>query len=197
MPFPARISLDAILATARHLLEATGPDGLTMRALARELRVSAPSLYFHVESREDLLTQLVSQGLKELAAAMRTAANRPGRFRARIENLAQAYIAFASANPQLFTLIFGPWHDEPTYPRAAGDEAAEPVLALAAEVAGPDQALLVSEALWSLVHGYTVLHLAHQFRTNPDHEAGFLFALDALVAGLESVTAPPLAGNTL
>ena len=73
---------------------------------------------------------------------MRAAANNRGTFRTRVERLARAYIGFALANPQLFTLILGPWHDERTYPRAAGDEAAEPVLALAAEVAGPEASAL-------------------------------------------------------
>ena len=182
MPHPARISLDDILHVARRLLEASGPDGLTMRAVARELRVSAPSLYFHVESREDLLAQLIDLGLKEFGPMMRDTAEAPGTFRERVGALAAAYLGFAQANPQLFTLVFGPC-DESSYPHHAGDEAAEPVVALAAELVGPDRAMFLAEALWSLVHGYTVLRLANQFRLNPHHEVGFQLALDALLAG--------------
>ena len=183
MPHPVRITLDDILHVARRLLEESGPDGLTMRAVARELQVSAPSLYFHVESREDLLAQLIDLGLTEFGAVMRTAAEAPGTFRERAGALAAAYLAFAQANPQLFTLVFGPWNDEGSYPHQAGDDAAAPVVALAAELVGPERAVFLSEALWSLVHGYTVLQLANQFRLNPNHEAGFEFALDALLAG--------------
>ena len=37
--------------------------------------------------------------------------------------------------------------------------------------------------LWSLVHGYTVLKLAAQFRLDPDPESSFAFALDTLLQG--------------
>jgi AcrR family transcriptional regulator len=183
MPHPARISHDQILQAARSLLEADGPDGLTMRALARALGVSAPSLYFHVESREDLISQLIAVGLREFGAMMRDAAGSCGGIRSRVGALGAAYVAFAEANPQLFTLVFGPCIDEGHYPAQAGEEAAAPVLALAAEIAGEENALFVSEALWSLAHGYTMLRLADQFRINPQHEAGFQFAVDLLLEG--------------
>ncbi|MGH2633336.1 MAG: TetR/AcrR family transcriptional regulator [Tepidiformaceae bacterium] len=183
MPHRAQMCLADILFAARALLEHGGAGGLTMRALARELHVTAPSLYFHVESRDDLLCQLIDLGLGEFAATMRSAASLQGSFRVRVGGLAEAYIGFAQANPQLFTLVFGPWDAEERYPHQAGDEAAAPVLELAAEMVGPERALFLSEALWSLVHGYTVLRLANQFRLNPEHEAGFEFALDTLLAG--------------
>jgi AcrR family transcriptional regulator len=190
MPHPARISQERILQTARRVLERHGPAGLAMRALARELEVSAPSLYFYVESREDLLSQLIAVGLQEFGAMMREAAKMPGDLRQRVGALGDAYVTFAEANPQLFTLVFGPCVDED--PSQMAEEAAAPVLALAAEVAGEGHALFVSEALWSLAHGYTMLRLADQFRMNPQHEAGFEFSLDILLEGARRLAATPL-----
>jgi AcrR family transcriptional regulator len=189
MPYPAQVTNLAILGSARSLLESFGPDGLTMRALARGLGVSAPSLYFHVESRQDLLRELIKVGLQELGAALRTAAEMPGALRARAGALASAYIGFARQNPELFTLVFGPCADELVDP-APGEAASAPVLEFAAGIVGPDRALFLAEALWSLVHGYTVLSLAQQFRQNPDPEAGFEYALDVLLAGASQTLAP-------
>ena len=190
MPHARRISADSILATARQLLERAGPGGLTMRALARELDVRAPSLYFYVESRDDLLAQLIRIGLNEFGLMMQQAATGPGSARERAGALARAYIAFAESNPQLFTLVFGPCLEDALYPREAADQSAAPVIDLAAGIVGGGRALFLAEALWSLVHGYTVLRLAEQFRANPEHEQGLEFALDlliegALVAGLD------------
>jgi AcrR family transcriptional regulator len=189
MPYPSHLSASAILSTSRALLEQSGPDGLAMRALARELGVSAPSLYFHVESRQDLLHQLIKLGLEELGGALRPAAAAPGSPRQRATALADAYTGFARANPQLFTLIFGPCGDE-LVDASAGDAASAPVLKFAASLVGPERALFLAQALWSLVHGYTVLSLARQFRQNPDPEAGFAYALDLLLAGATIAASP-------
>lgn len=189
MPYPAQLTPAAILAAARALLESAGPDGLTMRALARELEVSAPSIYFHVESRQDLLHQLIKVGLGELGGALRTAALAPGSPRRRAGTLAAGYIEFAQSNPQLFTLIFGPCEDE-LVDEAAGEAASTPVLDFAASLVGPEVALFFAQALWSLVHGYTVLSLAGQFRQNPDSAAGFEYSLDLMLAGAGVAGAP-------
>ncbi len=45
MPHPSRISLQAVIETAREILEEAGPEGLAMREVARRLGVRAPSLY--------------------------------------------------------------------------------------------------------------------------------------------------------
>lgn len=184
MPHPNRIEPEAIFATARRLLEQYGLEGLTMRALARELGVSAPSLYFHVESRDDLVRQLIADGLVRFGAAQRVA-SQGGTLRQRLRRIAEAYIAFADAEPQLLTLIFGPCPDEMQVDASIGEEASLPVLELAAELVGEERALFFAEALWSLVHGYTVLRLAAQFRMNPAHEEGFWYSLYLLLAGAE------------
>ena len=188
MAHPARLSQDQILTEARSLLEEHGPEGLTMRALARRLGVSAPSLYFHVESREDLTRLLAAEGLTRFGAVQRSA-GAEGSARDRARGLARSYIAFAEAERQLFTLIFGPCSEEAKVDNLPGEEASVPLLQLAMELVGPERALFFAEGLWSLVHGYTVLRLAAQFRMNPAHEAGFWYSLDVLLAGAQ-VAAP-------
>jgi AcrR family transcriptional regulator len=48
------LSLDRIVATAVELLDAQGLDGLTMRRLADRLGSGVMSLYWHVDSKEDV-----------------------------------------------------------------------------------------------------------------------------------------------
>lgn len=48
------LSRDRIVATAIELLDAHGVDGLSMRRLADRLGAGAISLYWHVESKEDV-----------------------------------------------------------------------------------------------------------------------------------------------
>lgn len=189
MPSLARLSQEQILSEARVLLELEGLPGLTMRALARRLGVSAPSLYFHVESREDLIRQVTAEGFAELGRRMDEVGS-VGDPSARALLLGQVYITFAETHPQLFTLIFGPCEESAIDP-AIGARAAAPLLAVAAELVGPDSALALAAGLWSLVHGYTVLRLAAQFRIDPDHQASFVFALDAMLAGARLANPAP------
>jgi TetR/AcrR family tetracycline transcriptional repressor len=50
-----RITSDLIARTALGLLNDVGLDGLTMRLLATELGVQAPTLYWHVKNKQELL----------------------------------------------------------------------------------------------------------------------------------------------
>jgi len=183
MPHPARIDLPEILAAAISLLEEDGPEGVTMRELARRLDVSAPSLYFHVESREDLFREMTTEGLRRFTRAMEVAGAAGGDARTRVRALAYAYIEFAERNRQLFSLVFGPCPDERRIDESLPAEASAPVLDLARDLVGDARALFLAESLWAFVHGYTVLRLAGQFLLNPDHEAGFLFGLDLILDG--------------
>jgi TetR/AcrR family tetracycline transcriptional repressor len=50
-----KLTADRIARTALGLLNEVGLDGLTMRLLAKELGVQAPTLYWHVKNKQELL----------------------------------------------------------------------------------------------------------------------------------------------
>jgi len=60
---------DIVLA-AVGLLEERGLDGVTFRRIAAELGVSAPTLYWHVESKRELLDLLAEELLRRHSAAL-------------------------------------------------------------------------------------------------------------------------------
>jgi AcrR family transcriptional regulator len=57
-----------IKATARRLLVQDGPDALTLRAIAREMGMTAPGLYRYFASHEDLVIGVCHDILDELTA---------------------------------------------------------------------------------------------------------------------------------
>jgi AcrR family transcriptional regulator len=65
-PFHRGLTREHVLATAVTILDAEGRDALTMRRLAHELGVKAPSLYVHVRSKDDLLTGVLDTVLDEV-----------------------------------------------------------------------------------------------------------------------------------
>jgi AcrR family transcriptional regulator len=98
-----------ILDAARAQLRTSGPQGLTLSAVAREVGMTAPGLYRYVDGVDGLLTLLISEGFSGLAAELEAARDtRPrddpgGRFLA----LALALRAWARADTAQYGLLFG------------------------------------------------------------------------------------------
>jgi AcrR family transcriptional regulator len=188
MPYPARLDLPAIVTAARALLEERGSDALTMRELSRRLAVSAPALYFHVESREDLLDRVIESGLRDFGAALAAASAAEPDGISALHGMADAYVAFASAHPELVALMFGPCPaGELAATFSASDEAAAPLFAAVSGLAEAEQVAPLAQTLWALVHGFTTLSLAGQFRL-PEQEpmVNMHAAIDALLRGWTS-----------
>lgn len=66
-------TMEEITATARRLLVEQGPEAVALRAIAREMGMTAPGLYRYYGSREELLRHVVAQIFRELAAGIRRA----------------------------------------------------------------------------------------------------------------------------
>ncbi len=62
-----------IIQTARRLLVEQGPTAVTLRAIAREMGMTAPALYRYFDSHEELLKSLVADIFTELANHVRGA----------------------------------------------------------------------------------------------------------------------------
>ncbi|MBD0841579.1 TetR/AcrR family transcriptional regulator [Streptomyces sp. TRM68416] len=54
--------------TALKLLNETGLDGLTLRAIARELDVKAPALYWHFKDKQALLDEMATEMYRRMVA---------------------------------------------------------------------------------------------------------------------------------
>lgn len=62
-----------IIQTARRLLVQEGPDAVSLRAIAREMGMTAPALYRYFSSHEELLRHVVADIFTELATHVRAA----------------------------------------------------------------------------------------------------------------------------
>jgi AcrR family transcriptional regulator len=101
---------DEIKQVALRQIAESGPGGLSVAAIGKELGVSGPALYRYFSSRDDLLTELVIDAYTDLAAALR-AATRNATSRkpqAGLEAVARSYRAWALAQPHRYQLLFGP-----------------------------------------------------------------------------------------
>ena len=94
---------------ARRQLAASGADGLSLRAVARELGMVSSALYRYYPSRDDLLTALIIDAYNALGAAAEgaIAAGQAGPARDRWTAACHAIRDWALANPHEYALIYG------------------------------------------------------------------------------------------
>ncbi len=95
--------------TARRILVADGPAGLSLRAIAREMGMTAPALYRYFPSREDLIGALIAELYDELTATLEAARDAADPVDARVQLTAtsRAFRSWALAHPREFALLFG------------------------------------------------------------------------------------------
>ncbi|WP_369233699.1 TetR/AcrR family transcriptional regulator C-terminal domain-containing protein [Streptomyces sp. R21] len=60
--------------TALRLLNEVGLDGLTLRAIAKELNVQAPALYWHFKNKQALLDEMATEMYRRMVADVPVAA---------------------------------------------------------------------------------------------------------------------------
>lgn len=114
MPRPRREDLrlemtEKIKAVARQQMSQHGTAGLGLRAIARELGITAPALYNYFSTLDDLITDLIVDAFNWLADAMQEAANmsRDRSDVGRIRSAVMAYRRWALDHPAEFQLIYG------------------------------------------------------------------------------------------
>src|ERR1700675_2800341 len=98
---------DALIRSAREILESEGYEALTLRAAARRAGVSQAAPYNHFADKAALLAAIAALGFKEFAAAMRIEMDAVVEPQARLNAAGIAYVAFATSNPGLFKLMLG------------------------------------------------------------------------------------------
>lgn len=112
---------------ARSQMAAHGTAGLSLRAIARDLEVSAPALYRYFPNLDALITALILDGFNALADTLQAAEHTQPETqpRAQLRAALLAYRTWALAHPIDFQLIYGnpiPGYEAPaeiTVPAAA------------------------------------------------------------------------------
>ncbi|XMN05304.1 TetR/AcrR family transcriptional regulator [Streptomyces griseobrunneus] len=94
----------------RQLAEGGG-TALALTRIAKEMGLSGPALYRYFAGRDDLLDALIRDAYDDAAAAMARAAARSAKgsqgVRAQLHHLAEAYRAWAVAEPHRYLLLQG------------------------------------------------------------------------------------------
>ena len=111
----ARLTED-IVSGALALIERTGSDdAVTLRAVAREVGIAAPSIYAHFPDRDAVLTAVVVRIFDELTEAIEQGKQAAGQDPAgRLIAGCEAYVAFGLEHPARYGVLFS--RQRPTAP---------------------------------------------------------------------------------
>jgi AcrR family transcriptional regulator len=156
-----------VVDAAERILEADGPDAVTMRRVAAEIGVRAPSLYKHVRGKPEILAALQERALTGIAAVLAPAGDD-------VAAMARAYRSWARAHPRLYELSTRRPLDRARLTPGVEEAAAAPIL----RAAGGDRD--AARALWGLAHGLVDLEWAGRFPPDADLDAAWAFGVAAL-----------------
>lgn len=204
MPRPSTplLSRDRIRARALELVDAAGLSALSMRKLAGELGVQAPSLYSHYKTKDELLQDIADA----IMATVDTSAFALD-WRSGLRVWARSYRAALAAHPNMVpVLATGPARREVSLARAdavhGGLVAAGWPPRYATMIGASTKYLVLGAAMSSFSRGfeddvqvyvdrYPHLTQAHRLREHADEidAESFDLALDAFLTGLDALRA--------
>ncbi|GAB3833230.1 TetR/AcrR family transcriptional regulator [Kribbella italica] len=101
-----RLRDEIVVAAARLLDQEAGEQAVTLRAVAREAGITAPSIYPHFADRDSILLAVAEQAFAELEAHLRVVPPDLGPAE-RLRAICTAYLAYAQEKPNRYRIMFG------------------------------------------------------------------------------------------
>lgn len=160
-----------IARSALRILEAEGPDAVSMRRVAAEAGITPMAIYHHFASREALLRTVVDREFEQFAGRITARWPRPP-LTAQMVGIMDAYMDYAFARPRIFDYVFS--HPRPGARRFPGDFRARrsPTLNPTADAVEywmkqgklkRDDVWEIAMEIWAHVHGYLMLYRGGRF----------------------------------
>ena len=177
------ISRQDVVEAGVSLLAETGPEGLSLSAVARRLGIRTQSLYAHVDGLDGLRRSLAVLGLGRLCDDV-TAAALGVDGRTAIDRIIRAHLALATSSPDLYDLSIHPPGDDPELTAAVADAGVPLSTVLTCLHVLDDDAVHWTRLLLASVSGYARLCGSGRFALPVDDEGTAERLVEMLVAAL-------------
>ncbi len=184
---------------ALDIVREHGDSSISLRALAKQLGVSAPALYRHFADRESLLAELAISGFHWLRERLLSVDQQDPR--QALIGIGLTYVAFAQDEPNLYRLMFGgrvlPMGMHPRLDNAGKGafQVLEDTVARARErgYLKPQPLNLMTATAWSLVHGLSLLTIDGHLPT-ADAEPHLAESVTSLLLD-GAIASPPISSH--
>jgi AcrR family transcriptional regulator len=190
-----RATKERIARCALRILEAEGPQAVSMRRVATEVGITPMAIYYHFPNRERLLRIVADREFDRFAERITTL--RPSRsFTNQMIHITDAYLDYAFTRPRIFDYVFS--NPRPDARRFPDDFRARrsPTLNLTADTVvywmqkgrlRRDDVWEIAMEMWAHVHGYLMLYRGGRFNLSEEEfRILVLRSLRRLVNGLKA-----------
>jgi AcrR family transcriptional regulator len=183
----------ALIDGAKTLIAERGPDGFTLRELARRVGVSHNASYRHFADKEALLAAVAEEGFLGLGTSFSASLDPNASPAEAIAAAGRAYVLWAVEHPSSFRVMFRMTDAGERYPslQVAGMAAFQVLLDLVTDAQahgaiGPGEPRLLALTAWSTVHGLARLIVdgAIPLEEMPDPETSARMVTETLMNGL-------------
>ncbi len=183
---------DKILETSRHLLYSEGHKALSMRAIAKEVGVSATSIYLHFENKDHLMHTLIEESVEELGDHIEEKVREKTTVLDRFEASINAYVEFGLQNPEKYQIIYQVQPEAMArYPKEKFRKVRRSYELLASiieegvaeGVMDVDDPVLAAYSIWAQMHGVVSVVLNQRLDSRIDQEIFITESLEHIVQG--------------
>lgn len=163
----------ALLDAAGALLDAGGPDAVTLREVGARAGVSRSAPYRHFPDKASLLTALATQAWTDVADTLQQLAARAELSpQVSLRRALGALVATGRDRPHLYRLMFTTPAADPTATVRAAERAQDLFLQVVTAVVGPPQGRPYAGLLLTAAHGVTGLEQSGHLTPDKWHATG-------------------------
>jgi AcrR family transcriptional regulator len=169
----------ALVAAAGALLDAGGPEAVTLREVGAQAGVSRSAPYRHFPAKEHLLTELATRAWQDVGDQLEAlAAVEDLTPTERLRAALTGFVALGRARPHLHRLMFAVPSSDPEAVVRAAERSQDLYVDLVARVVGPEHAREHAALLMTSAHGIAGLEVSgHLDREKWGTDADALVAL--------------------
>jgi len=185
---------ERIIDAARQVLLSDGYRNFSLRKIAREIGVSATSIYLHFENKDDLVHSLMEEAIERLNTQLEAQIDTEKDPIIKLEALAREYIGFALNHPREYQVIYLISSDEMTrYPKEKFRKARRGYeIVISVFEQGVESGLIVEEkpriaayTFWAQLHGVMSVVLSKRLDNRIDQTEFIEEAIDHIIKGYQ------------
>jgi AcrR family transcriptional regulator len=180
------IGLNVIVDAAASIADRDGLDNVTLKAVAAELGIKAPSLYNYFDGAHGLRRELTLLGLKLLGDTVSEACMGLSGDTA-VRTTAYAIRRFAARRPGIYLAGHHSGAQDDDDLIEAGDRVVSMFTAVLRGYGfDGDEAIHAMRVMRNAIHGFVLIEAVHYFRYSADVDTSFERLIDVLILGLNS-----------
>lgn len=183
---------EKILEQSRIMLYSKGYDSISMRKIAKEVGVSATSIYLYFKNKDHLVHTLIEESVEELSTSIEAGASKVSGTIEKFEAIVRSYVGFAMSHPEKYQVIYtvkselmGRYPKEKFRKARRGYSLLESVITQGVKegLMELEQPMIAAYSIWAQLHGITSVVLNQRLDSRIDKQVFIEESIEHIVQG--------------